>query len=210
MRGCSRKFQTDRALLLKGEILLRRENFAEALRAFNRIQDRAHPYARRGSFGECLIQLNEPFQAEQLFRFVLAENPNHIDAHRYLGVIFTIRATAESGRPPSRGRTARSQGRPTAPPDRTDLQGHRSGGPAIEAYNESLSRKPNGDLAGRCVWNWPNARIKRGGNERAIELVEGSTGKTPPRSERGTRQSRSSATGTAIARRVARALSRQR
>lgn len=79
----------DQAHLLRGEMLLRGRRYAEALAEFNQIRDQGDiRRAAAALSGQCLLYLKNPREAERAFLFVLSEDPNHVDAHRGLAVVY--------------------------------------------------------------------------------------------------------------------------
>jgi tetratricopeptide (TPR) repeat protein len=79
----------DHARLLLGEVYLRLKRPARALQEFNQIQDQgALRLEAAACSGECLRQLNNPGEAARCFVFVLAEQPDHVECHRGLAVIY--------------------------------------------------------------------------------------------------------------------------
>src|SRR6266545_2522337 len=81
--------ESNRALLLRGEILLRQKEYAESLLILNQISDQGAIRLQAVAMqGECLYYLGQKREAERALRFVLTENPRHVDAHRYLAAIY--------------------------------------------------------------------------------------------------------------------------
>jgi tetratricopeptide (TPR) repeat protein len=80
----------DHARLLQGEAALRRGDLARAVRAFNQIRDRGDLLVEASAlYGQWfLLQLHRPAEAERFLRFVVARQPEHIDAHRGLATLY--------------------------------------------------------------------------------------------------------------------------
>jgi tetratricopeptide (TPR) repeat protein len=79
----------DHAHLLGGEVLLREEAYADALAEFNAIRDEGALRLEAAALSaECLVHLGNLREAERALRFVVAEQPQHVEAHRRLAVIY--------------------------------------------------------------------------------------------------------------------------
>jgi tetratricopeptide (TPR) repeat protein len=167
--------QTDRMQLLRGEIYFRQKDYAEALRAFNAIKDKGPLRLEAIKFqGECLVNLGAVREAERVFQFVLSEDPGHIESHRFLAAIYY-----DQGDMPR----ALSHLNEVSRLDAGDARPHRLIGlifkdfdqidDAIAAYEESLRRGPMAALAAEVRVELAECLIKRGKNERVLELVEG-------------------------------------
>src|SRR5205085_1784022 len=74
---------------LLGEVHLRYQRPARALQEFNRIRDQGA--LRREAVadsGQCLLQLHNAAEAARCFEFVLSEQPDHVECHRGLAVVY--------------------------------------------------------------------------------------------------------------------------
>jgi tetratricopeptide (TPR) repeat protein len=93
----------DPAALLRGEILFRQGRalaetgqapaavgrLAAAIEEFNKIEDQGSIRLEAAALsGQCFLYLKRPREAERLLRFVLQEQPDHVDAHRALAAVY--------------------------------------------------------------------------------------------------------------------------
>lgn len=136
----------DHAHLLRGEIMTRQGRFARAVLEFNDILDQGEIRREAAALsGQCHLGLNNRREAERVFRFVLSEQPDHVDSHRGLAAVYydqgalglAVKHLQEVARLDARdGRPSRLLGLIFKDLDERDQ--------AIEAYCEALRR----DLAG--------------------------------------------------------------
>jgi tetratricopeptide (TPR) repeat protein len=93
----------DHARLLRGQVLFQEAKpfldsdqkdkatplLQRCLDELNKIRDQGALRVQGAALiGQCLVYLKEPAQAERALLFVLAQDPDHIDAHRGLAVIY--------------------------------------------------------------------------------------------------------------------------
>jgi tetratricopeptide (TPR) repeat protein len=167
--------QEDHVQLLRGEIYFRQNDFDEAIRAFRAMKDRGALRLEAAKFeSECLVNLGAVREAERVFRFVLSKDPDHIDSHRFLAAIYY-----DQGEMPR----AVDHLHEVARLDPKDARPHRLIGvifkdldqidDAIFAYEESLRRVPPDTLGQEVRVELAECLLKRGKNERVLELVEG-------------------------------------
>src|SRR5207247_11209982 len=79
----------DHAHLLKGEIALARDGFTQALAHFNRIRDQGALRLQAAFLsGKCLLSLRNLRESERALLFVLDQQPDHVEAHRLLAIIY--------------------------------------------------------------------------------------------------------------------------
>ena len=75
--------------LLLGRLFLKQARFSKALTQLNQISDRDQIRLEAAYYvGEIYQGMGRLFEAEQSFHFVLTENPDHVDSHRQLAVIY--------------------------------------------------------------------------------------------------------------------------
>lgn len=80
---------TDHAHLLRGEAFLRDHQFTRAAQEFQQIQDRGDLLIEASAiYGLAYLSVKRSFEAEQLLRYVVSQQPDHLDAHRGLAVIY--------------------------------------------------------------------------------------------------------------------------
>jgi tetratricopeptide (TPR) repeat protein len=168
-------FQFDRARLVRGELLIRREQYTSALKILNQVADQG-ALRRQAALlqGECLFKLGNPRDAEQLFQFVLSEDPRQIEAHRYLGAIYYDQGVLSA---------AVKHLREVAALDPNDARPHRlialinkdldQMDEAIDAYEEARRRSRNGPLDRELRIELGECRMKKGENNSALALVDG-------------------------------------
>lgn len=166
--------QNDRALLLRGEILFHQGLFADALQTMNRIADRGAIRLQAAALqGECLINLGEVRGAEQVFLFVVSEDPRHVDAHRFLATIYYDQGDLLA---------AEAHLYAVAELDRNDARPHRLIGliykdferfdDAVVAYEESLRRNPQVAILPALRTELAECLLKKREYQRALELTE--------------------------------------
>ncbi len=82
--------EDDRAHLLRGELFLARGKINSAVEQINQIsEDNATLRVRAAArFGLEFVKLGSRPQAEQLFRYVLSKDADHLDAHRGLAALY--------------------------------------------------------------------------------------------------------------------------
>jgi tetratricopeptide (TPR) repeat protein len=79
----------DQARLLRGEAFLRERQFARATLEFNQIRDRGDLFVEASAiYGLAFFSVKKSFEAERLLRYVVAERPDHLEAHRGLAAIY--------------------------------------------------------------------------------------------------------------------------
>jgi tetratricopeptide (TPR) repeat protein len=77
--------QNDPAHLLRGQKFVREGDYSRALVELNRIRDQGELRLPAASLiGRCLLELDQSRGAVDAFRFVLAQQADHLDAHRGL------------------------------------------------------------------------------------------------------------------------------
>jgi tetratricopeptide (TPR) repeat protein len=77
------------AHLLRGEAYCRRQQWSQALAEFNQIDDQGEiRLAAAALWGRCLLRLGNLREAEAHFRFVIDQQPDHLEAHRGLADIY--------------------------------------------------------------------------------------------------------------------------
>src|SRR5437762_1303349 len=81
--------QTDLSLLLRGHIEYHQGAADRALGYLRRIKGYADVQTRYDILAaQCLIALRNPREAEKALLMVMSQNPDHVEAHRLLAVIY--------------------------------------------------------------------------------------------------------------------------
>jgi tetratricopeptide (TPR) repeat protein len=134
----------DHARLLRGEAFLRQDEPNRAVEQYNQIGDRGDLLVEASAiYGQWfLLHLHRPVEAERFLLFVLARQPDHLDAHRSLASLYYdqgawVPAVLHALR---WGELDRRDGRPHRFVGLIykDLEQH---GQAIPAYQEALRRE---------------------------------------------------------------------
>lgn len=170
----------DQANLLRGEILFDRKRYAEALAQFNQIRDQgAIRLEATALSGQCLMNLNEPREATRALRFVLSQQPDHVDAHRGLAAIYydqgammpAVRHAQEWARlSPQDGRPYRFMG--------LIYNNLFQNAQAIECYREALRRQLSSRVAREVRVELAEALVKRTNYAEALPVLEACTPET--------------------------------
>jgi tetratricopeptide (TPR) repeat protein len=146
----------------------------QALQELSQIQDQGS--LRREAIvlsGLCYLTLKQSYHAEQAFTSVLTEQPDHIEAHRGLAVIYfdqgaLNRALAHLEKvaelDPSDGRPHRLIGL-----IHKDLEHY---GPAAEAYQEALRRGIRGQNLATVRQEWAECLVKQAKFAAALTVLE--------------------------------------
>ncbi|HLJ93964.1 MAG TPA: tetratricopeptide repeat protein [Gemmataceae bacterium] len=80
---------SDYAHLLRGEAFLREHQFDQAIHEFQRIQDESDLRVEASAiYGLAFLSVKRLWEAEQLLRYVVSKQPDHLDAHRGLAAIY--------------------------------------------------------------------------------------------------------------------------
>lgn len=165
---------TDHACLLRGELHLYRNRFVPALLEFNKIRDQGSLRREAAAYsGQCLMQLRNPLEAMRCFEFVLSEQPDQVECHRGLAVIYYDQGAMERALEHLQAvaRLAPEDGRPHR------LMGliHKDMGQlalATESYREALKRLLPGD-AYRDVQNeLAETLVRQGDGQQALEALD--------------------------------------
>jgi tetratricopeptide (TPR) repeat protein len=154
--------QTDFSLLLHAEIEFRRLAPAQALGFLHRIKSQGDIQTQAAFLeARCLFDLHNPRAAENVLLIVLSQDPDHIDAHRYLAQIYFDQGDF---------RLALPQLKQVADLDPTNERPHIMMGwiyrdtdqyaEAAAAFQESLRRKPNGPKAEETRLELAEVQIK--------------------------------------------------
>jgi tetratricopeptide (TPR) repeat protein len=170
------------AALLRGQVLFEQQRYAQALREFQHVQapDALHLDAT-AFIGQCLVHLRRPNEAASVFRALLDERPDHVDAHRGLAAIYydqgalewAVRHCEEWARlDPADGRPYRFMGvihkdRPIE----NDL--------AIAAYQNALQRELSDGTAEEVRQELAECLVKQSDFAEALEVLDRCT--TPAR-----------------------------
>jgi len=139
----------DEAALLRGEVYFRQGENREAIGWLKRVsKDKSDLYHQAGVLAaQVLMAQKMPREASQVLLQILDENPDHVDAHRWLAVIYYDQGDATRAVPhlqevarldPSDFRPHRLMGLIFQYLDSTD--------DAISAYTEALKRNPPADV----------------------------------------------------------------
>jgi tetratricopeptide (TPR) repeat protein len=161
------------AALLRGEALLRRQEFARALAEFNRIEDQGEVRLEAAALsGQCLLHLNLR-EAEAAFRFVVEQRPDHLAAHRGLADVYYFQGALmqaahhleEVARlDPEDGRAHRFLGLIYK-----DLGQHE---PACAHYDEAFRRTLADADAEQARAEWAECLLAQHQHARALEVLE--------------------------------------
>jgi tetratricopeptide (TPR) repeat protein len=178
----------DHAHLLQAEIAFARakpfldsDQAAEATPFLNRALDECNRIRDQGQLrldaaalsGLCLLHLKEYAQAARALTFVVAERPDHADAHRGLAAIYydqgalmrAVEQLQEVDRlEPDDGRPQRMIGHIYKDLDQNDR--------AIDAFREALTRRLSPAFADDARANLAECLVKRGRHREALEVLD--------------------------------------
>jgi tetratricopeptide (TPR) repeat protein len=163
----------DHAHLLLGEIYFRLERPARALHEFNQIHDQGALRLEAVAYsGQCLLQLHNAAEAVRCFEFVLAEQPDHVDCHRGLAIVYydqgamdrALKHLQEVARlDPADGRPHRLMGLIYKDQDRL--------AEAVLAYEEALKRPLADEPLRKVREELAEALVRQGDGRRALEVL---------------------------------------
>ena len=165
----------DHACLLRGEAYLRQKRPALALQEFNNIRDQGAIRLEAVALsGKCLLQLENAPEAARCFQFVLSEQPDHVEAHRGLAVVYydqgaiglalehlqtVARLDPGDGRPHRlMGLIYKDQARPAE---------------AVASYEEALKRPLIDESLGEVREELAETLLRQGDAARAQEVLDG-------------------------------------
>jgi tetratricopeptide (TPR) repeat protein len=163
----------DHARIIRAEIQLHKGNPKDALEYLNRVQDQGE--LRREAVavaGQCLLHLQNLPEAERAFRFVLSEQPDHVDGHRGLAAVYYDQGAllkclyhlGEVARlDPGDGRPHRMMGLIHADLDRPSE--------AVACYREALRRGISGRAATEAREELAEQLLKLGQPAAALESL---------------------------------------
>jgi len=167
--------QTDLGLLLRAHIEYhqgaaeRALGYLRQIKSYGDLQTRCDVLA-----AQCLIALKNPREAEKALLMVLNQNPDHVDAHRWLAIIYYDQGDFRSAMP---------QLEQVAELDRADERPHFLIGlmnkdmdrqaEAAAAFQESLRRKPDGPRSKETRLELAEAQIKSMRPADALEALSG-------------------------------------
>ncbi len=165
----------DHAGLLLGEVYLRQNRHAQALQEFNKI--RAQGAIRLEAVacsGQCLLRLHNAFEAARCFEFVLAEQPDHVECHRGLAVVYYDQGAMDN---------ALEHLRAVARLDPGDGRPHRLMGliykdlgrpaEAVFSYQEALKRPLADERLREVREELTESLLRQGDCTRALETLDG-------------------------------------
>jgi tetratricopeptide (TPR) repeat protein len=181
----------DHAHLLRGEAFFREAGphlgtpeehaalplLQRAVREFNQIHDQGALRLEAAALsGQCILYAKNPAEAARVFRFVLEQKPDHIDAHRGLAAVYydqgadllAVRHLEEVARlDPHDGRAHRLMGRiykeRAAQHDK-----------AIPCYREALRRHLSPPVAEQVREELAECLVREGDFAEGLEVLEGS------------------------------------
>jgi tetratricopeptide (TPR) repeat protein len=163
----------DHARLLFGQVYLRLKRPARALEEFNQIRDQgAIRLEAAASSGQCLLQLNNAAEAARCFAFVLAEQPDHVECHRGLAVVYYDQGAmdralehlhAVARLDPGDGRPHRLMG--LIYKDQSRLA------EAVRSYEEALKRPLAGEPLRKVREELTEVLLRQGDSARALEVL---------------------------------------
>src|SRR5262249_690681 len=80
--------EADRANLLRGEALMHQERYGAALSTLNQIQEKGEVHFQSVVLSaRCLLELRRLREADAVYSWVLAQDPENADAHRGVAAI---------------------------------------------------------------------------------------------------------------------------
>jgi tetratricopeptide (TPR) repeat protein len=168
----------DHAHLLSGEIYFRQQHYVQAVHEFNKLQDQGN--LRREAValsGRCFLSLGNRSEAARAFRFVLSEDPEHLEAHRGLAAVYYDQGAVVS---------ALHHLFELARLDGTNGQAHRLIGLiykdrpydnqlAIAAYQEALRRELSPEVAEAVREELAACLVKQSDYAQALQILDGCT-----------------------------------
>jgi tetratricopeptide (TPR) repeat protein len=165
----------DHAHLLLGEVYLRLDRPARAVHEFNQIRDQGA--LRREAVahsGQCQLQLHNAAEAVRCFEFVLSEQPDHLECHRGLAVVYYDQGAMDP---------ALEHLQAVARLDPGDARPHRLMGliykdlgrpaEAASAYEEALKRPLADEPLRQVREELTEALVRQGEGGRALEVLAG-------------------------------------
>jgi len=167
----------DQALLLRGEIQVRRGQFPQALLLFNQIRDQGDLRLEAVALtGRCLLQLGDLLEAERAFSYLLSQRPESLDAHRGLAAVYcdqgALALAVQHGEEWARldaadGRPARMMGLIAK-----DLGQFRQ---AVERYESALARNLKEHVKDEVRQELAECLLRLHNYARALEVLDGIT-----------------------------------
>jgi tetratricopeptide (TPR) repeat protein len=182
----------DHAHLLRGEVFFREAGpyldtpeehaalplLKRAVREFNQIRDQGTIRLEAAALsGQCILYAKNPAEAARVFRFVLGQKPDHLDAHRGLAAVYydqgagslAVRHLEEVARlDPQDGRAHRLMG--LIYKERASQNDK-----AIPCYREALRRHLSASAAEEVREELAECLVREGDFAGALEVLEGST-----------------------------------
>jgi tetratricopeptide (TPR) repeat protein len=161
------------AHLLRGEAHFHQRQWALALAEFNQIEDEGEIRLEAAALsGQCLLRLGNLRGAEAAFRFVVDQQPDHLDAHRGLADVYYFQGALLQ---------AIDQFREVARLDARDSRPHRFLGriykdlgqhaEAVACYQEALQRDPTAKETERVREELAECLVKRHDYPQALEVL---------------------------------------
>jgi Tfp pilus assembly protein PilF len=166
------------ARLLKGEILYRQQKYGEAITLFSRMEDRGELLtAAMAIAGQCYLAQKKPHSAAEAFLQVLRSQPDDVEAHRGLALIYE-----EQGA----GLKALEELLAVARSDPQDIQVQwriarlykdlpSANEPAIAVYQDLLIRELSASDAEAIRQELAVCLVRRGDHAQALQMLERGT-----------------------------------
>lgn len=165
----------DFAHLLRGEMCLRQDDVARAVTEYNGIRDPEIRLEASALYGQWyLLRLKRPVEAERFLRSVVAERPDHVDAHRGLASVYydqgawalAVQHLECWGRQDLRdGRPYRLMGLIYKDLDQSHL--------AVRCYREALGRNLKGFVAAEVKQELAECLARQSHYGEALETLDG-------------------------------------
>jgi tetratricopeptide (TPR) repeat protein len=168
--------EKDRAHLLRGELYLHQRDYNRAVGEYNQLADqgalRVEAAALYGKW--FLLELKRPVEAERFLRLVVAERPDHVDAHRGLATIYydqgawvpaVLHLLAWGNLDPNDGRPYRFMGLIYRDLDQPEQ--------AVQSYREALRRQLKEHVADEVREELAECLVAQSHYAEALGLLEG-------------------------------------
>jgi tetratricopeptide (TPR) repeat protein len=169
----------DHARLLRAEIDVRLGRLTEAITELNGIEDRGPLYREAIALqGRCFLGLKLPSQAAGAFQYVLSQDPDQVEAHRGLAIIYFDQGamTRSIHHLEQVVRLASTDGRPLLLMARI-YKDQEQANQAAECYEAALERDLDPPLANEARRELAEVLVKRQQFARVLDLLD----RSPPR-----------------------------
>jgi tetratricopeptide (TPR) repeat protein len=163
----------DHAHLLLGEVYLRLKRPSRALQEFNQIRDQGAIRREAAVYsGQCLLELHNVVEAVRCFEFVLSEQPDHLECHRGLAIVYYDQGAMDKALEHLQAvtRLDPSDGRPYWLMGQIYKDQARSA-EAVAAYEEALKRSLAGEPLQKVREGLTEALLQKGDGARALDIL---------------------------------------